>query len=265
MASRASLTAWPSLERLIERATNLLALDAHGLGQARDHVAAVDLDVELVLERHGRTDLDLDVLGRALADSQVIGIANVGKDGLIKLVTGNANGLRHDDTAHGDNGDLGGTAADIDDHGAGRLLDRQVGADGSGHGLLDQVCLAGTGLDRSLKNGALLDRRDTGGDADDNARTRGPRIALLGRLVDKIAKHGLGNVEVGDNAVLKGTHSHNVTGRTAEHALCLDTDSQDALIVLVDGDNGGSRMTMPLPRTETSVLAVPRSMARSPA
>ena len=163
----------------------------------------------------------------------------MGKDSLVKLVTGNEDGLRHDDTAHGDNGDLGGTATDIDDHGASGLLDRQVGADGSGHGLLNQVCLAGTGLDRSLKNSALLDRRDTGGDADDNARTRGPRIALLGRLVDKIAKHGLGNVEVGDNAVLKGTHSHNVTGRTAEHSLCLDTDSKYPLIVLVDGDNGG--------------------------
>ena len=163
----------------------------------------------------------------------------MGQDGLVKLVTGNADGLRHDDTAHGDNGDLGGATADIDDHGAGGLLDGQVGADGGGHGLLDQVCLAGAGLNRSLKNGALLDRRDAGGDTNDNARTRGPRIALLGSLVDKIAKHGLGNVEVGDNAVLKGTHGHDVAGRTAEHALCLDTDSQDALVVLVDGDNGG--------------------------
>ena len=120
-------------------------------------------------------------------------------------------------------------------------------------------------MDRSLKDGTLLDRRDTGGNADDNARTRGPRIALLRRLVDKVAEHGLGNIEVGDDAVLQGTNGHDVAGRTAEHALCLDTDREDALVVLVDGDNRGSRMTMPLPRTETSVFAVPRSMARSPA
>lgn len=141
----------------------------------------------------------------------------------------------------------------------------QVGADGSRHGLFDQIGLAGTGLDRGLKDSALLDRRDTGGNADDNTRTRSPRIALLGRLVDKVAKHGLGNVKVGDNAVLQGTNGHDVAGRTAEHALGLDADRQDALVVLVDGDDGGSRMTMPLPRTETSVFAVPRSMARSPA
>ena len=161
------------------------------------------------------------------------------EDGLIELVTGNTDGLRDDDAAHSDNGDLGSTATDVDDHGAGGLLDGQVGADSGSHGLLDQVGLASTGLDRGLKDSTLLDRRDTGGNADDNARTRGPRIALLGSLVDKVAKHGFGNIEVGDDAVLQGTNGHDVAGRTAEHALCLDTDRQDALVVLVDGDNRG--------------------------
>ena len=161
------------------------------------------------------------------------------KDGLIELVAGNTNGLRDDDAAHSDNGNLGGTATDVDDHGTGRFLNGQVGADSGGHRLFDQIGLAGTGLDRSLKDSALLDRRDTGGNADDNTRTRSPRIALLGRLVDKVAKHGLGNIEVGDDAVLQGTNGHDVAGRTAEHALCLDADCQDALVVLVDSDNGG--------------------------
>lgn len=106
---------------------DLLALDAHGLGQTGDHIAAVDLDVELVLERHGGADLDLDVLCRTLADGQVVGITNVREDGLIELVAGDTDGLRDDDAAHSDNGNLGGTATDVDDHGAGRLLDRQVG------------------------------------------------------------------------------------------------------------------------------------------
>ena len=161
------------------------------------------------------------------------------EDSLIELVAGNTNGLRDDDAAHSDNSDLGGTATDVDDHGTGGFLDGQVGADSGSHGLLDQVGLASTGLDRGLKDGALLDRRDTGGNADDNARTRGPRIALLGRLVDKVAEHGLGNIEVGDDAVLEGTNGHDIAGRTAEHALGLDTDGQDALVVLVDSDNRG--------------------------
>ena len=161
------------------------------------------------------------------------------EDGLVELVTGNTDGLRDDDAAHSDNSDLGGTATDVDDHGAGGFLDGQVGADSGGHRLFDQIGLAGTGLDRGLKDSSLLDRRDAGRNADDNARTRGPRIALLGRLVDKVAKHGLGNIEVGDDAVLQGTNGHDVAGRTAEHALCLDTDRQDALVVLVDGDYRG--------------------------
>ena len=161
------------------------------------------------------------------------------KDGLIELIAGNADGLRNDNTAHGDNGDFGGAATDIDDHGAGGLLDGQVGADGSRHGLLDQIGLASTGLNRGLKDGALFDRRDAGGNTDDDARTRSPRIALLGRLVDKVAQHGLGNIEVGDDAVLEGTNGHDIAGRTAEHTLGLDTDGQDALIVLVDSDNRG--------------------------
>ena len=160
------------------------------------------------------------------------------EDSLIELVAGNADGLRHDDTAHGDNGDLGGAATDIDDHGAGRLLDRQVSTDSRGHRLLDQIGLAGTCLNRSLEHGALLDRRDTRGNAYDDARTRGPRIALLGSLINEVAKHGLGDIEVGDNAILERTHGHNVAGRTAKHTLGLDTDCKNALIVFVDGDDG---------------------------
>ena len=187
------------------------------------------------------------------------------EDSLIELVAGNTDGLRDDDAAHSNNGNLGGTAADVDDHGAGGFLDGQIGADSGGHGLLDQVGLASASLDRGLKDSTLLDRRDAGGNADDNARTRGPRIALLGRLVDKVAKHSLGNIEVSDDAVLQGTNGHDVAGRTAEHALCLDTDRRMRSSFLSMATTEGSRMTMPLPRTETSVFAVPRSMARSPA
>ena len=161
------------------------------------------------------------------------------EDRLVKLIAGDTDGLGDDDTAHGDDRDLGGTATDVDDHGTRGLLNGQVSADGCGHGLLDEVGLARTGLDGGLEHGALLDGGDAGGHAHDDARARGPGIALLTRLVDEVAKHGLGHIEVGDDAVLERTDGDDVAGRAAEHAFGLDTDSQDALVVLIDCDDGG--------------------------
>ena len=58
-------------------------------------------------------------------------------------------------------------------------------------------------------------------------------------FADEMLDHFLRDFEIGDHAVPERPNRLNIAGRTAEHALCLDTDSQDALIVLVDGDNGG--------------------------
>ena len=77
-----------------------------------------------------------------------------------------------DDAAEGDDGDLGGAAADVDDHAADRLVDRQAGADRGGHRLLDGVGLARAGGEGGVLGGALLDLGDAGGDADDDARVR---------------------------------------------------------------------------------------------
>ena len=161
------------------------------------------------------------------------------EDGLVEFVAGNANGRRDDDAAHGDNRDLGRAATDIDDHGTRGLLDRQIGSDGRSHRLLDQVSLASAGLDGGLEDSALLDRGDAGRNADDHARTRRPRVAALGRLVNEVAKHGLGDVEIGDHAVLERAHGDDIAGRATEHALSLDADGENALVVLVDSDDGG--------------------------
>ena len=76
---------------------------------------------------------------------QVVLALDVLDDGLVHLVAADAHGLRKDDAGERDDGDLGGAAADVDDHVAGRLGDRQARADGRGHGLFDQVDLAGAG------------------------------------------------------------------------------------------------------------------------
>ena len=78
-----------------------------------------------------------------------------------------------DDAAERDDRDLGGAAADVDDHVAGGLLHGQPGADGGGHGLLDDVGrLAGAGELGGLLHGALLDAGDARRDADDHAGLR---------------------------------------------------------------------------------------------
>ncbi len=118
-----------------------------GLRQAGDEVAAADLGVQLLLERAGRTQGDLDLLGRALAEGQAVLLLDELDDRLVELVAADAHRLAGDDAAEGDDRHLGGAAADVDDHVAGRLVDGQAGADGRGHGLLDDVGrLAGPGV-----------------------------------------------------------------------------------------------------------------------
>ena len=126
-------------------------------------------------------------LGGALADLDAQKVAQVHGDGLVHAVAGQAQAGGRDDAAQGDDGHLGGAAADVDDHGAGRLGDGQVGAHGSGHRLLDQVRLAGTSLHGGLEHGALLNGGGAARDADDDAGLGLPRVLARRGLVDERA------------------------------------------------------------------------------
>ena len=91
---------------------------------------------------------------------------------VVELVAADADRLAGDDAAEGDDGDLGRATADVDDHVAGRLVDRQAGTDRRGHRLLDDVDLAGAGCVAGVLDRALLDAGDAAGHADDDARAR---------------------------------------------------------------------------------------------
>ena len=71
-----------------------------------------------------------------------------------------AHRLERDDAAERDHRDLGRPAADVDDHVAERLVDRQRRADRRRHRLLDEVRLRRAGAPRRFEHGALLDVRD---------------------------------------------------------------------------------------------------------
>ena len=70
--------------------------------------------------------------------------------------------------------------------------------------------------------------------------TRGAtRKELLLHLVDEVAQHRLGDVEVGDDAVLHRADGGDVAGRAAEHPLGLVADGADLAGDGVEGDDGG--------------------------
>ena len=54
-----------------------------------------------------------------------------------------------------------------------------------------------------------------------------------------MAKHGLGDLEVGDYAVLEGTNGDNVTGGPAEHALGVVADGLDFIGAGLDRHHRG--------------------------
>ena len=187
-------------DRLLDGLADLLGGGDDRLGQPGDEVATPDLGVQLLLERAGRAEGDLDLLGGALAEGEAVLLLDELDDGLVELVAADADRLAGDDAAEGDDGHLGGAAADVDDHVAGGLVDGQPGADGRGHGLLDDVGgLAGAGVLGRLLHRPLLHAGDARGHADHHA---GLRPAALVHPVDEVAEHLLADLEVGDHAVL---------------------------------------------------------------
>src|SRR4051794_25611209 len=86
-------------ERLLERLADLLAREHDGLRQAGDHVAPADLGLDLLLHGSGRADLELDLLGRLLADEELVLALGVVDDRLVELVAADADRLRDDDAA----------------------------------------------------------------------------------------------------------------------------------------------------------------------
>ncbi|MNL47838.1 hypothetical protein D3C87_1706470 [compost metagenome] len=59
-------------------------------------------------------------------------------------------------------------------------------------------------------------------------------------LLDEVLEHGLGHVEVGDDAVHQGPDGDDVAGGTAQHLLGLLADRERcAAVALLDGDHRG--------------------------
>src|SRR4029079_7401737 len=184
-----------------QRFADFLVRDGDGLRHALDQVPALDLHRHALLERIRGPDLHLDSRGRALADEQVVRLLDVLDDRLVHLVARDAHRLAVDDARERDDGDVGGAAADVHDHVARGLRDRHARTDRRGHGFFHQVHLAGLRAIRAVLHRALFDLRDLRRDADHDTRPD-PDVAVVVRLADEVRQHLLGDLEVGNDAVL---------------------------------------------------------------
>ena len=162
-------------DRLGQGFADLLGRERDRARQTADQVATTDVGGELVVERPARPHVHLDLLGGAIADREGELLLDVLHHRVVELVAGDADRLRGDDAAERDDRDLGGAAADVDDHVAARLVHRQVGADRRGHRLFDDVHrLARAGVLGGVLHGTLLDTGDARRHADHHARLAPP-------------------------------------------------------------------------------------------
>src|SRR5690606_12206523 len=205
-------------------------------GNAVHQVAAADLQrfPLPVLRRAGRADELLDPLRRAFADEQVMIAADIGDDRLIHLVAADADAFRIDNATEREDSNFRRAAADIDDHRARRLGYGETGADCSGHRLIDQDRLAGAGILGGFLDGFTLDRRGAGGNADDDQRPREAAAAV--HLVNEVADHLLGDLEIGDDPVAERPDRFDIPGRAAEHHFRFIAHRKNLLLALAVED-----------------------------
>src|SRR5699024_4878244 len=161
--------------------------------------------------------------------------AHILDHGLVELVSGHLDGGGLHHAGEGDDGDVGGAAADIHHHVAVGLGDVDARADGGGHRLLNEVHPAAAGLDARVHHGPLLHLGDAGGDADDDP---GLEDHEARHLADELPEHPLGHVVVGDDALPQGADGDDVAGGAAQHLAGLLANLQELAGILVHGHHG---------------------------
>src|ERR1700730_4824796 len=212
--------------RFHQRLADLLIGNLDNLGNAGHEVAPLYLDRLYLVARVGRADRDLDEFSGAFADKQIVFALDVLDDRLVHLVPGHAHRAGENHSGKRNHGDLGGAAADINNHVARGLGNWESGADSRRHRFLDQVYLPGAGGFGRLAQRALFDPADARGGADHDPRA--DQITAVVGLLNEVAQHAFGNLEVSDDAVLERTDRDDRTGRTAENLLGFGADGENA-------------------------------------
>ena len=223
-------------DRFAHRLADLGGADRDDRRQAVHEVAAADFHLAAVCGGVHGADRLFEHFGGALTDENAVFPADVGDDRLVELVARDTDGACENDAAEGQNGHLGGAAADVDDHGAAGVSDAEPRADRRCDGLFDQHDLLGAGVKRHVFHGALFHLGDAAGDAHDDARAADDRAA--DRLPEEMAEHFGGHAVFGDNAVFQRAHGDDRAGRLAQHELRFVADGLDDFRAGVHGDHG---------------------------
>ena len=163
----------------------------------------------------GIAEPDLDVLGGQLAHHQLVLLAQVLVEREGHLVTGDAAGARRQDAAEAEGGDLGGAAADVDDHVGARLQRVDAAADGAGDGLGHQLDAADPRLLHGLDEGSALQRRGSRRDSDGRAGAE-PLPGVSEGSVEDGDDEAAGGLQVRDDAVADGAHRGEPDRRPAD-------------------------------------------------
>ena len=145
-------------------------------------------------------------------------------------------GVRVDDGAVGDDGDVGGAAADVDDGRGPLVLDRDARAEDGREPLLDHVDAPDVRLLGRREERPLLDLRDAGEHAHHGAAAEVGE-ATAG-LADEVVEDLLRALEVGDDAVDQRRDELHVARLAPLHVVGLAPDGDDLARNLVDGDDG---------------------------
>ena len=161
--------------------------------------------------------------------------ADVPDDGLVEFVARDLDALGDDDAVEGEDRDVRGAAADVDDHVADGTGDVEPGSEGCRDGLLDEEDAARARLDGRVMDGALFHLGDARGDAYNQT---GLEEGCPAGFLDEVLEHAEGEVVLADDAVPERPERDNIAGGASEHLLRFPAYGEELVGILVDGDNG---------------------------
>ena len=158
-------------------------------------------------------------------------------DRFVEFVAADADRVRNDHIAEGDDAHFGRTAADIAHHVTGRFENGNLRADRSRSRFGYRFDLFRSGTESRFDDGPAFDIGDARGNSDPHAH-RAEKLMTGRNLRDKIFDHLFGTVDIGDNAVGKGSDRDDTARRFIEHTLRFGTDGSDSLCPFFDGYDG---------------------------
>ena len=220
-----------------DRFVQVVSGNIHTHRQAGEQAAALDL--------HGLVEISLlgaaghvlfQLFGGALANGNAVLVAHELEDLFVVVVAGHAHAGGLDLAAQRKHCNIGGAAADINDHAALRLGDVDAGAKGSGNGFVDQVHLTGTSGHHSLHHGIAFNAGNGGGHTDGHAGLdHVGAVHLLDKTADQLTGHGM----VTDHTVLQREDGRNIVRGAAHHSKGLIACFQHGLLAGIHCHNAG--------------------------